>query len=199
MGHILGIEILHDSPKKAYELAGRSDDSELRWFPSVHAVEELEETVLSLPGMSNDVRRLAQLAFLELGGYGRPVSILPSGLDEDVATAAVTGLGDVTLTNAIPAGVFGRDKSEESHELRGSLKAPPVADLGDEGHGGESTDAPEAGKPLDERFIERREGEAFDLFVEIVSSADLVVEQREILSEDRTILRGKGARLEETL
>ena len=199
MGPILDFEILHDSPKKADELTCSCDDGELRWFFGVDAVEELEETVLSLPGMSDGVGWLTHLTFLELSRHGRPKSVFPGGLDEDVATAAVAGLGDVPLTNAIPAGVFGRDKSEEGHELRGALKAPPVSDLGDEGHGGESADAPETGKSLDEGPVQRGEGDGLDLLVEVIPAAGLVVEESEILSENCTVFRCKRARLQKAL
>jgi len=176
LGHILDIRVLHNRPEKADELTGSGDDGDLRWFPTVDTVEKLEEAVLSLPGMSDDMGWLSSLAFLELSRESRSISILPSSLNEDVATSAVTGFGDVTLTNTIPAGVFGRNKAEKSHELGGSLKASPVADLGDEGHGGQRADAPETGEPLDERPVQGREGESLDLFVEVVASAGLVVE-----------------------
>jgi hypothetical protein len=196
---ILGLEILHDSPKKADELAGGCDDGDLRRFLSIQAVEELEETMLSLPSMSDDVGRLAHLAFLELSRDGRPISIFPCSLNEDVATATVAGLGNGALADAIPGGVFGRDKAEESHELRRPLKTPPVSDLGNEGHGGQRADAPETGEPLDEGPVQGGEGDGLDLFVEVVTAAGLVVEESEILGEDGAILWGEGAGLEEAL
>ena len=66
MGRVPNLEILHDSPEKADEFTGNSDGGDLGWFLGVDAVEELEETVLSLPCMSDDVGWLAHLAFLEL-------------------------------------------------------------------------------------------------------------------------------------
>ena len=128
------------------------------------------------------------MAFLELSRNGRPVSIFPGSLDEDVATAAVAGLGDGALASALSGGVFGRDETEESHELGGSLKTSPVTDLGDEGHGGEGADATKTGEPLDKGSVQGGEGDLLDLFVEVVPAADLVVEESEILSEDRAIL-----------
>jgi hypothetical protein len=197
LSRVLNVEILHDSPKEADEFTCSSDGGDLGWFLGVDAVEELEETVLSLPGMSDDVGWLTHLAFLELSRDGRPVSIFPGSLDEDVATATVTGLGDGAPARAIAGGVFGRDESEEGHELGGSLKASPVTDLGDEGHGGEGADAAEGGKPLDERSVGGGEGGLFDLLVEVVPATGFVVEESEILSKDCAVFRGKGAGLKE--
>ena len=101
MGCILDLEILHDGPEKADELTGSGDGSDLGWLLGVDAVEEVEETVLSLPGMRGDVGGLALLAFLELSRDGRAVSILPRSLNEDVTTATVAGLGDGALASAI--------------------------------------------------------------------------------------------------
>ena len=101
MGRLLDLEILHDSPEKADEFTGGGDGGDLGWFLGVDAVEELEETVLSLPGMSDGVGWLAPLAFLELSRDGRPVAIFPGSLNEDVATATVAGLGDGALASAI--------------------------------------------------------------------------------------------------
>ena len=101
LGRVLEFLVLHDSPKKADELTGSGDGGDLGRFFGVDAVEELEETVLSLPGMSDDVGRLAQLAFLELSRDRRSIPVFPCSLDEDVAAAAVAGLGDGALTNAI--------------------------------------------------------------------------------------------------
>ena len=199
MSRVLDLEILHDIPEKADELASGRDNGKLGWLLSVDAVEELEETVLSLPGMSDDVGRLAQLAYLELSGDGRPVSIFPGSLNEDVATATVAGLGDGALASAISGGILGGDKSEESHELGGALKAPPVSDLGDEGHGGQRADATETGESLDEGAVQGGEGDLFDLFVEVVPAAGFVVEESEILSKDCAVFRGQRTGLQEAL
>ena len=51
---VLDLEILHDSPEKADEFTGGGNGGDLGWFLGVDAVEELEETVLSPPGMSDD-------------------------------------------------------------------------------------------------------------------------------------------------
>ena len=137
MGCILDLEILHNSPEKADEFTGGGDGGDLGWFLGVDAVEELEETVLSLPGMSDDLGR--------------------------------------------------------------ALKASPVADLGDEGHGSESADTTETGEPLDKRFVRGGEGDLLDLFVQVITAADLVVEEREILGEDGAILWSESAGLQKTL
>ncbi len=199
MGRVLNLEILHDSPEKADELTGGGDNGKLGWFLSVDAVEELEETVLSLPCMSDDVGWLAHLAFLELSRHGRPVSIFPGCLDEDMATATVAGLGDGAFTDAVSGRVFGGDESEEGHELGGSLKAPPVSDLGDEGHGGKGADAPETGKSLDEGAVQGGEGDLFDLFVEVVPATGFVIEEREIFSKDCAVFGGQRTGLQEAL
>jgi hypothetical protein len=57
LGRVLNLEILHDSPEKADELTGGGDNGKLGWFLSVDAVEELEETVLSLPCGDSDCCR----------------------------------------------------------------------------------------------------------------------------------------------
>ena len=199
LGHVLDIHNLHHGPKKAGEFAGGSDNGELSWFLSVDAVEELEEAVLRLPGVSDDVGWLAGLAFLELSRDGRPIPVFPGSLDENVATAAVAGFGDGAPTHTIPSGVFGRDKSEEGHELGRALKASPVADLGNEGHGGQGTDAPETGESLDQGFVGGGKGDGLDLGVEIIPSAGLVVEECEVLGQDGAILWCKGAGFQEAL
>jgi hypothetical protein len=199
LSHILDVNILHNSPKESDEFASNCDDCELRRFSGVHAVEEFEEAVLSLPSMSDDVGWLALLAFLELSRDGRPISILPSGLDEHMAAATVAGLGDGSPTNAIPGGVFGRDESEEGHELRRAIEASPVTDLGNKGHGGQRADAPETGQPLDQRFVGGRQGQGLDLFVKVIPSVGLVVEEGEVLGQDGAILEGEGTRFQETL
>jgi hypothetical protein len=199
LSRVLDVNLLHNSPKEADEFTSSRNHGELRWLSGVDAVEELEESVLGLPGMSDDVGWLALLAFLELSRDGRSISVLPRGLNEDVATATVAGLGDVAPANAIPARVLGRDKSEESHELGGPLKASPVTDLGDEGHGGQRTDVPETGQPLDKGPISGGEGDGLDLLIEVVASAGLVVEEREVLGKDGAILWSEGTRFQETL
>ena len=103
---------------------------------------------------------------------------MPGGLDEHVATATVTGLGDGTPSAALTRGVLPGHEPEVGHELTGSLEASPVADLGDQGHGGEGADASEAGEPLDLGAVGVREGDFFDLPIEIVTATNLVVHER---------------------
>ena len=113
---------------------------------------------------------------------------MPSGLNEDMTTAAVAGLGDGSPSASFAGGVLPGHKPEIGHELSGSLEATPVADLGDQGHGGERADASEAGEPLDLGAVGVREGDFLDLTIEIVAATNLVVHERQILAEDRTVL-----------
>ena len=83
--------------------------------------------------------------------------------------------------------------------MGGSLKAPPVSDLGDEGHGGKGADAPETGKSLDEGAVQGGEGDLFDLFVEVVPATGFVIEEREIFSKDCAVFGGQGTGLQEAL
>ena len=69
------------------------------------------------------------------------------------------------------------------HELTRSLEATPVTDLGGQGHGRERIDPTEAAQTLDPGLVRRAEGQLLDLPVQLFSTAELVVEQREILAE----------------
>jgi hypothetical protein len=199
LGRVLDVEILHDSPKKASQFPGRCNDGQLSWLFGIDAVEELKEAVLSLPGVSDDVRWLALLAFLELSRDGRPIPVFPGSLNEHMATATVAGFGDGALSHTIPSGVFGRNESEEGHELGRALKASPVTDFSNEGHGGQGADAPKTAQSLDKGFVGGGKGDGFDLGVEVVAAAGLVVEECEVLGEDSTILWGEGTGFQETL
>ena len=91
---LLDLEFTHHRPEEADELTSHGDDGDLRRFPVSDAVEELVESVLGLPGMSDHLGRLAPLSSLERLAHRRSVPIVPGGLDEGMAAAAVAGLGD---------------------------------------------------------------------------------------------------------
>jgi hypothetical protein len=184
----LVFQFVHGGPEEADELTGCGDGGDLRVFSGGNSVEELVQTVLSLPRVSDHVRRLTTPTFLEIDADGGPVSVLPGGLHQNVATPAVAGLGDGPLVLAIAGRVLARDEAKLGHELSRALKASPVANLGSQGHRGERVDATEAAQAVDDGLVGSAERELLDLLVEVISATDLVVEQREILTEHPAVV-----------
>jgi hypothetical protein len=132
------------------------------------------------------------LATLEIDADLGPVLVAPRGLDEDMSTVAVTGLGDRAAAFAIPAGVFPRDEPEVTGQLPRMFEAAPIHDLGGEHHRGMERDAAEALEALDHGRERRGEREPFDRAIEFVPPLQLVGQQGVVLPEDQPIVRGQG-------
>ena len=63
----------------------------------------------------------------------------------------------------------------------------------------ERADASEAGEPVDLGAVGVREGDAFDLTIELVTPTDFVVHERQILAEDGTVLWREALLVEQPL
>ena len=153
-GRLFYFVITHDSPEEADELTGYRNDGDVRRLPMCDTVISLVETMLGLPAMGDHGGRLAALTLLEFDANRGSVPVVPGSLNEHVTTPRVTRLGDGALVVACSGGVLAGHEPEIGHDLTRALKASPVADLGDQGHGRQRADAAETGELLDLRTIE---------------------------------------------
>ena len=98
-------------------------------------MEALMHPLLRLPGVRDHRRRLPLLAAREIDARLRSMPIAPGRPDEDVAAMRVPGLGDGAESHPLAARSLARDEAEVAGELRGTLEAAPVHNLGGEHHG----------------------------------------------------------------
>jgi len=178
-------------PEEADHLTCDGGDGDLSGLLDGEPVKEGVETLLALPGMADDTGVLTPLAPLEGGADGRTVSVLPGGLDEGVAHAAVAGLGDGAQALLRARGVLAGHEADVGHELAGAGEAAQVAELGGNDHGGLGLEAAEAAEAIHQGLVAGREGESLNAAVELLAALEFVLEEGEVLGEDRVILLGE--------
>src|SRR5512146_2216326 len=116
------VEILHHRPQEADELTRDRDDGNLRLFPISEMLIARMESLLRLPRMRDDGRRLSALPPLDLGAQVWPIVIGPRRLHEHVSAVTVAGLGDRALPLAWTARVFACHEPQVRRELPWALK-----------------------------------------------------------------------------
>lgn len=163
---VFDLEVVHHSPDEPNHLACDSHDGNAWWTVGMDSMEELVESLLGLPGVGDDARRLSSLTLLQSPRHGRSSTSAPRGLDEHVSAVTVAGFGDRAPALAIARGVLARHESNIGHELPGTLEATEVTDLGDKHHRRMRLDPAEGAQPLDRGAVEGRERDLFDLAVE---------------------------------
>jgi hypothetical protein len=149
------------------------------------------ESLLRLPRVRDDRRRLACLSPFQIDARLGTVPIAPGRLDKDVTAMRVPGPGDGAESRPITARVLARDEAEVAGELRRALEAAPVNNLRREHHGRVERDAAKALQTRDHRRERRQEGELFDLTIQFIASLELVHQQGMVLSKHEPVVRGE--------
>src|SRR5689334_10460355 len=97
---------------------------------------------------------------------------------------AVAGLRDGAAVLAVPRRMLAWYQAEIGHQLAGCFEATPIDELRGEYHGGVRLNAAEAAQSANRPGEGRREGQGFDLRIEVGTPTELVLEQREELAKD---------------
>src|SRR5690606_30497538 len=122
----------------------------------------------------------------------RPMPVAPRGLDQDMSTVTVAGLGDRAESLPVTTRVLAGDESEIARELGGPLETAPVDDLRRQHHRRVQGDATEALQLAHHRREGRELGQLLDLPIQLVAPLQLVHQQRMVLAEHELICRGEG-------
>jgi hypothetical protein len=190
------VELTESGPEEPDEFTGHRSSGDLTRLLGSQSVKDLEESMLALPGMRDDGRILTELSAFETGAEGGSFAVVPRGLNEDVAHPSVAGLGDGALSSALTGGMLAGREADVGHELARVLEAAYIAEFGGQDHGCLGLEAAEAGDAVDYGLVAGGEGESLDAAVEFVSALELILEKGEVLGEDRAVLIGEGAGLE---
>src|SRR5512141_737088 len=174
----------HEPPDEAAEFAGNGGDRDLGALAladeaSVAAV----EPDLRLARVLGDAGRLVAERLACPGPEGGSMAVAPTRLDEDAAGVAVAGLGDPASPLLAAAGVLAGDEADEGHELARALEATEVVDLGEEDHGGEGGDAPQAGELADRIGVGLSGRETSDVLLEQSALFDEVLDLEDVVLE----------------
>src|SRR5690606_16834711 len=117
---------------------------DLRPLPVAQVVVALMQPLLRLPCVRDHGWRLPLLSTFEVNTRLRPMPVAPRGLDQDMSTVTVAGLGDRAESLPVTTRVLARDESEIARELGGPLETAPVDDLRRQHHRRVQGDATEA-------------------------------------------------------
>src|SRR5690348_17530819 len=115
--------------------------------------------MLRFPRMRDHRSGLAALAPLERAGDGRPMAVMPCGLNQDVATVTIARFRDRAAAFARTGRMLGWHQAPIRHELRRALEAAPVAEFGDEHHRAEGVDCAVTLETAHRRGVDRAQGE----------------------------------------
>jgi len=190
------VELTKGGPEEPDEFTGHRSSGDLARLLGSQSVKDLEESMLALPGMCDDGRTLTVMSAFETGAERGSFAVVPRGLNEDVAYASVAGLGDGALSSALTGGMLAGRETDVGHELARALEAAHVAEFGGQDHGRLGLEAAEAGDTVDDGLEAGGEGKGLDAAVELVSALHLVLEKGEVLGQDRAVLIGESAGLE---
>lgn len=102
--------------------------------------------------------------------------VVPGSLDQDAPDVRVSGLGDVPSPRLGPAGDLGRSEPDEGHQLTWVPEATEVPDLGQQHHGAEDGDPPQAGQALGGVPVGLALGHVLDLPLELGTSLEQVMD-----------------------
>src|SRR5690606_16704988 len=85
---------------------------DLRPLPVAQVVVALMQPLLRLPCVRDHGWRLPLLSTFEVNTRLRPMPVAPRGLDQDMSTVTVAGLGDRAESLPVTTRVLARDESE---------------------------------------------------------------------------------------
>jgi hypothetical protein len=112
---------------------------------------------------------------------------MPGGLDEQPPYVAVARLGDLAAALLASRGMLTGDQPQEGHEAAWGVEAHEVVELGDQTHGGESFDAPEATKRSHYLGVAVLAAQLFDLLVERSQANLHLLDRQQVVVEDELI------------
>src|SRR4029077_13454779 len=141
-----------DIPDEGGEFAGERDaDLVVLKPPSLKPSVAVVQSQLRAPGDRADLGRLSFLTHLQVAADAGWVAVIPGRLDEDAANVTVAGLCDRAEASLGTGGVLGGHQPQVSHQLARMREAPEVAELGDDGGGGDQIEPTERPHGADER------------------------------------------------
>lgn len=127
----------HHSPYEAAQFAGHGSHGDIVRLVEFqgHMVELPPQTLIGLVGIGDDFRRIPILPRFQLLRFVSHLSSIVAlrGLDEQSPQMGISCLGDSQPVLAIAAGMFPRNKPEESRVLLGLLEAVEIARLHEKG------------------------------------------------------------------
>jgi hypothetical protein len=99
------------------------------------------ESDLRLPvDVAHDFRQTG-LSFLQQPTHASREPVRPSTLDEYASNPAIAGFRNAAASDPLAGRAFGRHQTEIRHQLARSFEAAHIANFGDEGDGGQESDA----------------------------------------------------------
>ena len=142
-----------NSPHKAYEFTGNSDDDWVGMFPSCHqASNAFAQPHLRLPADILDGVGLLFEPQLYMPTDCGGIAIGPSPFDQGTTRMGMAGFGTGPLPASLTAGVFRGDQPQAFHQLPRVLEARQVAECSHGGDGHGELDATQRLKRFDDRM-----------------------------------------------
>src|SRR6266508_4165110 len=117
----------------------------------------------------------------------RAVPVLVGGLHEDPADMGVAGLGDAATADLLGTSVFAGDHPQVRHQLARRGEPLDAVQLGDDRHGRDRADAPEAPQRSDRHLVGLLLREGLQLRRQILQPALRGIHSQQIVAEDHTI------------
>ena len=155
-----------DGPDEAAEFSGDGRADDVTVFAFVEPEELVDPTKLGLHGDGNDLGRLSLTSALEDQSCTSVVAVVPGGFDQEKPDVDIAGLGDGAAVLSIARGVLRGNETEVGQKRAWRSEAPNIANLDQEGRGGERLDAPETAECFHGLPVVRERGIAFKFCIE---------------------------------
>ena len=162
--------VVHEAPNESGQLSGDGDHGLVVTLGDGELSVTTGQAQLGRPGVSDDVRRQALRALLEVLGQSGSMSVAPGRLDQDSPKMGIADFGNRAAVLALAARVLRGDQARVAHESSGGRESTEVADLGDEGGGAEGVDA----------FESTQFGDGFGEGLQLGGGLDLAVHLLEV-------------------